>query len=277
MDISRQQLSVNRKMNQDDAIWERIVKAMFIQTNWKQFIWRRQWFKGTYIAILNVSFSQIVKRWLRHSQSQNINRNKQSSRKYCGSIYNQHPNIEITIAWIPGHEDIARNEKTNQEIKKATQETQETQESDNTLKSARNDEIQKILLRQWQKKWERGTDNTYRLCNISRRPEMIAEAKLYQKINNWKHVTWIARLRIDHCSLNKYLCHFNIIDELICECGEKEKPIEHYLLKCQIYDKKRDELRKKGGDDAMRAIGEATWRSQKNKIHYPIHWEHQQI
>ena len=55
-----------------------------------------------------------------------------------------------------------------------------------------------------------------------------------------------------HCSLNKYLFHFDRVDDLIYECEKEKETVEYYLLKCQIYDKEKDKLLKKGGIEGMR-------------------------
>ena len=69
---------------------------------------------------------------------------------------------------------------------------------------------------------------------------------------NRKHLAWIARLWMGHCSLNKYLHCFHITDDSTCECGEGEEMVEHYLLQCEKYDRQRDWLRRKVGIEGMR-------------------------
>src|SRR5947207_11837050 len=55
-----------------------------------------------------------------------------------------------------------------------------------------------------------------------------------------------------HCSLNKYLYHFNIAENPNCECEQGHEMVEHYLLKCELYEKERDQLRMEVGIEGMR-------------------------
>ena len=55
----------------------------------------------------------------------------------------------------------------------------------------------------------------------------------------------ISRLYINHCHLNQYLYRFNIIEILECECDAEKKTIEYYLLNYELYDEKRDALRRR--------------------------------
>ena len=55
----------------------------------------------------------------------------------------------------------------------------------------------------------------------------------------------IFRLYIDHYHLSQYLYQFNIIEILECEYDIKKKIIEYYLLNYELYNEKRDILRKK--------------------------------
>lgn len=77
-------------------------------------------------------------------------------------------------------------------------------------------------------------------------------AQIYQEITSRKHLAWIARLRTGHCSLNKYLHHFSIVDSPDCDCEEGHETVAHYLLKCEIYEEERDALRKRVGVQGMR-------------------------
>src|SRR5436190_3659192 len=120
------------------------------------------------------------------------------------------------------------------------------------LKSARCTVIQKLIKSEWQKSWQHGKEDAHQLRNISRRPNVKHGAKLYQEIGNRKHIAWISRLRTGHCSLNKYLARFNIIEDPTCECGEAAETVAHFLLKCGLYDKERDRLRRKVGAQGMR-------------------------
>ena len=59
-------------------------------------------------------------------------------------------------------------------------------------------------------------------------------------------------MRIEHCSLNKYLHRFNIIDDSNCEYEKKHEMIEHYLFKCSLYEEERNRMRKKMRIEEMR-------------------------
>jgi len=78
------------------------------------------------------------------------------------------------------------------------------------------------------------------------------EAQIYQAILRRKHIAWIAKLRTGHCSLNKYLHHFNIVDSADCDCEGGQETVAHYLLRCEIYEEERDALRKGVGVHGMK-------------------------
>ncbi len=120
------------------------------------------------------------------------------------------------------------------------------------MKSAQYQQIQKETDKQWMKEWRTGKEDARKLRNIHKRPHIATGTKLYQSIKNRKHIAWIARLRTGHCSLNKYLHRFHITDDSTCECGEGEETVEHYLLRCEKYDRQRDRLRRKVGIEGMR-------------------------
>ncbi len=102
------------------------------------------------------------------------------------------------------------------------------------------------------KEWRTGNEDARKLRNIHKRPHIATGTKLYHNIKNRKHLAWIARLRMGHCSLNKYLHRFHKIDDSTCECEEREEMVEHYLLRCEKFDRQRDRLRRKVGIEGTR-------------------------
>ena len=67
------------------------------------------------------------------------------------------------------------------------------------------------------------------------------------------HITWIARLRTGHSSLNGYLKRFNIIDDAKCPgCGITDETVHHFLMVCPKHERWRDRMRKKVGVGGMK-------------------------
>ena len=65
-------------------------------------------------------------------------------------------------------------------------------------------------------------------------------------------MSWLIRLRTGHCGLNSYLYHFGIEKESICECGEGNETVAHFLLRCEIFARQREKLIKEIGIGGMR-------------------------
>ena len=78
---------------------------------------------------------------------------------------------------------------------------------------------------------------------MSQYPDIITRFKLYETLKQ-KYVILIFRLHTDHYHLNQYLHQFNIIEILECECDMKKETVQHYLLNYELYDEKRDILRR---------------------------------
>ena len=55
----------------------------------------------------------------------------------------------------------------------------------------------------------------------------------------------LSQLRIRHYHLNQYLYQFNIIEIPKCEYDKKKETIEYYLLNYELYNKKKDVLRRR--------------------------------
>jgi hypothetical protein len=117
----------------------------------------------------------------------------------------QQPRLEII--WIPGHHEIAGNERANSEAKHAaTNSTLSQQFKHKPLKSSRVQYIKDAAKKQWQKEWAENTKTGTHLQGITRRGN--CGPKLYNQINNRRTTTQIAQLRTGYCALNKYLHRF---------------------------------------------------------------------
>ena len=103
----------------------------------------------------------------------------------------------------------------------------------------------------WKIEWNTGKANARRLRKMSKHPGTTTGPALYGALQKRKHVTWIAQLRTGHCHLNEYLYRFNKIETPECECGAEKETVDHFLLRCQLYDEERDMLRRKVGAEGM--------------------------
>jgi len=151
------------------------------------------------------------------------------------------------VQQVPGHQNIQGNERADEEAKKAALASASDQESlESNLRSAKYQLIRSKLDQQWQNEWDKGTENARQLRYICRSIGVVESgAKIYQRISSRKHIAWIARLRTGHCSFNKYLHHFGIIDSPYCECEGGHETVAH--------EEERDALRRKVGVQGIRA------------------------
>ena len=158
---------------------------------------------------------------------------------------NNQPKLQITIIWIPGHEDIDGNERADAEAKMAAMKTTSNQPfKHKPLKSARARTIKEAAKNQWQKEWNEGTSTAMALRRITRQKGVKAGLKLYDEITSRNTVAKIVQLRTGHCGLNRYLHRFGLKKSPYCECGYGKETVEHFLLECRKYRDQRKELKK---------------------------------
>ena len=166
-------------------------------------------------------------------------------------IHDLEPTCIIHLEWVPGHMNIEGNEQADKAAKTAAAASNNTSIT-TRLRAAQYTSIQTMTNAKWKNEWTTGRETARRLRSISKQPDTTTGPKLYNALQQRKHVTWISRLRTGHCHLNEYLYRFNIIETPMCECGAEKETVDHYLLNCELYDEERDALRRKVGIQGMK-------------------------
>ena len=170
------------------------------------------------------------------------------------SLKSHQPGIEITLAWVPGHKDIAGNEEADKAAKEAVRSngTEGAIFTHKTMKSARNQTIKTAAKREWKIGSETGKRTGKHVRRITTKSEAQNSYKIYNSITKRSEIAMLSRLRTGHCSLNQYLHRFHHEESPECSCGSgASETVEHFLLHCPKYDKERDKLIKNVGVGGM--------------------------
>jgi ribonuclease HI len=191
---------------------------------------------------------------------QAIDKPKQQSGQYIirgilqslDELQNERPNLEFKLVWVPGHMDIAGNEKADEEAKKAAREHPTGQPPlQNKLKSVQVTKINEDTSIAARTAWNRGKTNARQHRKMTRPQRLKSGVQLYGNLPR-KQLANLVRLRTGHCRLNSYLSRFNIIEDPSCDCGRGIENVKHFLLLCKKYEGPRNELKKKVGGRNMR-------------------------
>ena len=141
------------------------------------------------------------------------------------TLQSQQSDIEISLVWVPGHMDIAGNEEADKAAKEAAR-SRDTNGgtaavTHKTMKSARNQTIERAAKMEWKIGWEKGKATAQHLRRITTKTEMEAHNthKLYNSITKRPDIAMLSRLRTGHCFLNQYLHRFHHEDSPECTCG----------------------------------------------------------
>jgi ribonuclease HI len=159
--------------------------------------------------------------------------------KRCGDL-------EITLRWVPGHEDITGNEDADREAKRAAKGSSSTASHlpvfcRGVLPAS------KSALRQFQA--QRNRDAAAALFMKSPRFRLLhnidssAPSPRYQRLIQQlprRQASLLTQLRTGHVPLNKYLHRIQRAESPICPaCRTHDETVQHFLLMCPAYSRQR--------------------------------------
>ena len=162
--------------------------------------------------------------------------------------------ISILLIWIPGHMDIIGNEMADEAAKHAANLNHvQPSFSSPVMKAAQNAVVLQKINQEWTRLWQTEQKTAKELRRICKKPTAESEPKLYQSLEIRRDIADLIRLRTEHCGLNNYLHKIGREESPLCSCGNNAKEtVKHLLLKCEIYEKQREKLRRELGTGTMR-------------------------
>jgi ribonuclease HI len=162
------------------------------------------------------------------------------------SIHDLSQKFPVRIQYIPGHKDIEGNELADLAAKAG-----HSLDITDTVPVSKEDkarEIAAVINKKWSEEWVVSINTTGKGMDLY---NVKSELGYWPWSSNKCRIaeTALAKLRIGHVGLNRYLNRFKLIDTDLCACGEIET-VEHYLLHCPRHEQFRSILR-----DKLQVIG----------------------
>ena len=175
--------------------------------------------------------------------------------KSLRAITNRHLDVDIKTRWIPGHVDVAGNEKADKEAKKAAKGNRQGQvEGDKSEQEeglpenmergiSINPTVAKrtykaALRRMWKERLE-GTERTVRMLRMDDLYLSLGFSKAAKELSRTEYAT-LVQLRLGHFPTASYLYCFNLKDTPQCaSCYKRAETTEHYLMNCTAHQAQR--------------------------------------
>ncbi|KAF8597945.1 hypothetical protein BDV93DRAFT_451977, partial [Ceratobasidium sp. AG-I] len=193
--------------------------------------------------------------------------------KMLTTLKRRNKELELETRWIPGHVDVAGNEKADKAAKEAAQGDGEGDGQDGELPEHLEQGItinptaaKRTYKSKTKEKWvERleGTERTVRMQKVDDAYLALGFSQRAEGLSRTVYAT-LVQLRTGHFPTASYLYRFNLTDTpQRTHCYERAETIEHYLMNCTAHRAQRriQDLALGAASRSMRALlipGKAT-------------------
>lgn len=164
-------------------------------------------------------------------------------------ILDTHPQISITIEWVPGHRNIPGNNMADRLAKQGAR-TADGEDPVASYAWSRNSWKHTIMGR-WKKRWEereRGRRSDFTAAD-SFPPQFSPTARLQH--HSRETFSRLVQVRTGHAFTGDYYSKFVPTEDKSCPCGRWLQTRDHIISDCPLYEDHRHLL----GEGGNRAIG----------------------
>lgn len=165
------------------------------------------------------------------------------------AVQQRHPDIRITLRWVPGHMDVEGNELADQHAKDAA--TGRSSDKTSLPKYLRKTlprsaaKAKQMMKAQAKREAEEAWKKSPRYAKLNTIDNTLPSAKFLQLTADIprKHAALLIQLRTGHAPLKKHLHRIKRATSSTCPaCEMYPETVEHYLLRCPAFERARQAL-----------------------------------
>lgn len=168
--------------------------------------------------------------------------------KRCALLHlDANPRNTIDIIWVPGHQDVEGNEKSDVLAKEATSMNAAKYK---TITNARR-EARAIVLGEWKREWSATQGGSCAWAD--RFKPAFKPKKHFEKLPRALYAL-VLQVRTGHAFTGEYYSRFVPSEDTACGCGVNPQTHRHILQDCELFEEHRDILRDVSQDVKMADI-----------------------
>ena len=149
-------------------------------------------------------------------------------------ILHNHQDIEIILSWVPGHQNIAGNERSDKLAKEGSAKQPAHPEFHSAAYAGcmRRHELRKRWIQTWIADPNQRRPSSYKIAN--KFPPSLMPSKWLRELTR-KTFSRLIQCRTGHAHIGSYYIKFVPEEDRRCQCGEPTQTRDHILLECPMF------------------------------------------